>query len=116
MGVVESQKITLHSEPDFDCTYTEKYTDDGYTLTFVHLDVYYWSSSVFKKLCKLWPSILAKLPDIIYTQGITPDKKFVRFISHFGWKFLGPCMCTDGINRDIYFQIKQPQLRYSRTA
>jgi hypothetical protein len=103
--VIQYPRVMLLSVPEFDCSFSYNQIAPGILMTFVHLDVYYWSPSVYRQLKDHWPIIRKRLPDIIFTQGNVSDQaKFDKFVQRFGWKPLVDCICTDGSNRPIFYQ------------
>ena len=70
--VVKSQDFTIYLEPY-----------QGHT--FIHCDVYHWTSTVKKALKKAFQSVLKLAPEPFAL--VTPsDKKHQKFITLFGFK------------------------------
>lgn len=103
-------RIVMWSEPDFDFEVSLLQIAPGKMMTFVHIYVYYWAPSTFKKLKHLWSSNRINLPPIVYAQGDLTDDKWVRFVKSLGFQpLLADVPCTDGKFRHIYVHFKCQQ-------
>lgn len=94
--------VPLVDQPDFEVTWNYQQAEPGVLLPFVHVEVFYWRSSTLRYLKALWPSVRAKLPPIVFCAGTESDKKFHKFVTHFGWQPLKHAHCSDGKDRMIY--------------
>jgi hypothetical protein len=103
---IENPRIPVISTPDFDSSINEVIPEPGVSMTFGHIDIYYWGPSVLKSLLKLWPEVRSSLPDIVYTMGNEPGPKFHKFVSLLGFRPILEAPCTDGKMRTIYCHIK----------
>lgn len=108
-GVVSYQqtinypKTVYHDEPEFTFSVSRVQLAPGQLMTFVHIDVFYWSPSILRRLHTLWPSIRACLPHVVYASGDECSPKWVKFIQRFGFELiLEDCLCSDGMHRPIY--------------
>jgi len=102
--MIQFPRITLYSEPDFDLS-SHIIQVDNDCMTMMHLDVFYWSPKVLRRIKSVWQEVRPRLGKIVYCMGNVSDKKFARFVGHLDAKYLGPCLCSDGVNRDIYFHM-----------
>ena len=103
--------MLLHSEPDFDVALRE-IEENGVFIPFIHLDVYYFSATVMRRLLVVWQEIQPKLPPIVFAQGTVDDHKHRRLVSKFGFIPWGSTPCTDGINRTLHVYFKPKDLNH----
>ena len=117
--VIQYPRVVSYSTPDYDFStnYTQARTDDGAIrlMTFVHLDVFYWSPSVYRDLMDVWLSVRQTLPELVFCHsanaarllnGAIADDKFHKFVTRFGWVHLVDAVCSDGTIRPIYYHKK----------
>jgi len=86
MGQPQPKKH-LYSDEDYDVRYE---VFDG--LVFIHLEVYNWSASVYKKGLVKWNAILRALKasgiDDIHCTSEIGDHKHLKFIKMYGFEHL----------------------------
>lgn len=85
----------------------EEYRCGKDQMVFVHLHVWKWSKTVFKRLKKDFALFRECIPGPIFTAGTNDDDKFLRFVSLFGWTPLTVIPCTDGKTRRLFIHIKK---------
>lgn len=105
--VIKYPCVYLVEEPDFVFESQIIQAAPGILMTFVHINVINWSKSTLKTLKERWKSVRDELPPIIYAQGNTTDAKWVKFVTHFGFKPLSNCICSDGKDRRIFYNISE---------
>ena len=102
MATIRSERVVIHSEPDFDVSFDTMDLGEGRVMTLVHLDVFYFDKSVLKRLHWAFDKYRLALPPVIFAQPAEDSPKFERFISRFGFRYIGDCWCDDGMNRRIF--------------
>ncbi len=103
---IEHPRTLVVSTPDFDCSTNMIELGPDEHMMFGHIDVYRFGPSVLKELLRLWPEVRKGLPQIIFTMGQTPGRKFHNFVSLLGFIPINDAPCTDGRIRTIYAHFK----------
>jgi len=75
---------------------------EGRLMPFFHLDVFYFSPEILKRMLKEWEEHRHTVPTPLFCMGEEDDEKFSRFISKFGFQYLTDCPCTDGKTRRLF--------------
>lgn len=107
-GPVRSERVVFHSEPDFDVSYDQMDLGAGRVMTFVHLDVFYFDKSTWKRIQWAFDHYRPTLPPIIFAQPAVDSPLFEKFVSRFGFQLLNDCHCDDGLNRRIFVHYRIP--------
>src|SRR5574340_509201 len=102
MSITRSERVVLHSEPDFSISYDETDLGEDRIMVRVHLDVYHFSKTTFQNIRKAVDKHRPRLPPIIFCQPADDSLLFEKFVSRFGFKFISDCWCEDGLNRRIF--------------
>jgi hypothetical protein len=98
-----SERVVLLDRTDYIVEYHTVEVDDGPPMTFVHLDVFFFSPSVLRDMRKTWPAVFSALnAPAVFCVGDVDDAKFHRFVTRFGWRYLKPLPCTDNKTRRLY--------------
>lgn len=106
--VISYPKVVLYEEVEFTISTNLVQFEPGKLMTFIHLDIFYWSHHTFKRLLALWPSIRLLLPPIVFASGDVCDAKWAKLVSKFGFEpLLTDCLCSDGNIRPIYAHFRK---------
>lgn len=106
--VITGPKVMLYEEVEFTFSTSLVQFEPGRVMTFVHIDIFYWSPEVYRRLQHLWPSIRRLLPPIVFASGDVCDAKWAKFITRFGFEpIIEDCSCSDGNIRPIYAHFKK---------
>jgi hypothetical protein len=101
-------KIPFVDEVEFTFSTNLVQLEPGLLMTFVHIDIYYWSPTMWRRLQSLWLSNRHLLPPIVYASGDVSDAKWAKFVTKLGFEpILENCSCSDGANRPIYAHFKK---------
>lgn len=104
--MIETNQVTILLEDEFEVTVSVFITEEA-AIPFVHLYVFEWNRACLTKMKALWPEVRAKLPNMVFCMSLTGDEdKFERFVSHFGWKYIGVCPNAEGELRNLYVHYK----------
>jgi hypothetical protein len=102
LGYIESERVIVLDEPEYTASYHTADLGDGRVMTFAHLEVFYYSPSILKKLKREWDLFRKYEPCVMFALSDTDDEKWVRFISMFGFQYLRDVGCTDGRTRRLF--------------
>lgn len=86
-------KISVQTTDNFDFTTEIVDIGQGRIMTFVHLDVWYFSHNIYRELKEAFDFHRPNFPQLIFTQPRVFDKKFHKFITRFGFTII-----SEGIN------------------
>ena len=92
----------MHDGTEFIASYHVEKDEEGRELCFFHLDVFYFSASVLKRMMAVWPDVRSQLPAIIFTAADHPSPAWHKLVQRFGFRFLIDADCTDFRSRPIY--------------
>jgi hypothetical protein len=71
-------------------------------MTFVHLDVYYMSKEILKRLDKQWRLWRQCVPVVLYAISDDDEDVWAKFVKRFGFQYLSDIGCTDGKTRRLF--------------
>lgn len=97
------QRIIVADEPEFTISYHVQELGEGQVMTFVHLDVYYFSASILRRIKELYERFRTFDDSVtLFCMGEEDDNKFAKFVSHLGFEYLRDIPCTDGKTRRLF--------------
>lgn len=102
LGYEMSERITVLDEPEYTASYHMVDLGEDRVMTFVHLDVYYLSKTILKRLDREWALFRQYVPVVLYCMSEVDDEKWARFISRFGFSYLCDVGCSDGRTRRLF--------------
>ncbi len=92
---------SILSVPEFDLEYHQEDMGNGKFLTFLHLEVYRWSPSVFRQLKAIWPTV-STIARPLFLVGTRDTPLFHKFVSRFGFSPFLKVGCTDDQERTLF--------------
>lgn len=95
-------RVQIWSEPEYDADMHVEDLGEGRLMHFLHLDVYYFSSSILRQMLKQWRMFRSNVTGPLFCMGDVDDDKFARFIAHFSFQYLREIPCTDGQMRRLF--------------
>jgi len=95
-------RFQVVDEVDYVGSYHQHDLGDGQKMVMVHMDVWYFSPSVLKKMKKQWAVFRKSMRCPLFAMGETDDAKFERYVSLFGFQYLTNIPCTDGKVRRLF--------------
>lgn len=103
---MESERTILVDGTEYIASYHTIDIGDGKVLTFFHLDVFYFSASVLRRMLQDWLWIRKALPEIVFTVAETPSKAWERLVRRFGFQFLQDVGCSDNRTRPMFVHFR----------
>lgn len=97
-----SERTILIDEPEYIASYHTTDLGDGKVMTFFHLDIFYFSAQVLKKMQKHWKLIRKAFPCVFYTMADDESEAWRKLVRKFGFRFLSTTPCSDGKERSIF--------------
>lgn len=100
--MTDHPRVVLIDEPEYIASYHVKDLGDGKVMTFFHLDVFYFSPEVYKRMKKHWEIILKAFPIKWFCMFDDETPATRKFAQRFGWKVVSDIPCDDGRTRTLY--------------
>jgi hypothetical protein len=97
-----SPRVVVLDEPEYTASYHITDLGEGRLMTFVHLDVYYMSKEILKRLDKQWRLWRQCVPVVLYAISDDDEDVWAKFVKRFGFQYLSDIGCTDGKTRRLF--------------
>jgi hypothetical protein len=98
----QSQREVLADDTDYIFSYHTAELEGLGVLTFIHLEVWYFSPSVLRRMKETWRLFREYVRGPLFTIGDVDDAKHRKFVSRFGFEPLMCVGCTDGQSRTLH--------------
>ncbi len=85
----------------------DEYRNGEDQMIFCHVRYNVWTKASFKESARVFRTFRAAVDCPLYVIGDEGDRKFARFVAHFGFKPLSSIHCTDGKRRLLYVSFKE---------